>query len=452
MRYTTIPGVSEERRLGRVGKIHLGVIKRHLKNNTEFPDKTDHFVFDKDPKNEPAMAARALYGDNARSLICVLPSDVHEIVFPQAYKYYKSGGKLWCTGNGIKASRMNTDWKNSTIVECRGPGNNINPCEFYGSRMCGLKCNLNVILPLVSVAGVWTIDTSSINSLIDLNSGIAQVLSIAKQSNIPAHYVPCLLQLLPRRVLHDGKSLIAYTLTLTVAPYDTIGKIRGMMENVRRMLGPTPINSLPPQSPEDEIETDLIPRSIWDKSAITTPESHSLPEAVFDAEPIADAPTPEPMPRLPPKPKSSPPVKPEPPRSSTPPPPVVEDPVEPVPEGPSDEELAAIEAMRGQADQTPEPEPERPGREWTALEPDEDIPYPPDDVAIEVAKAWAVTITLAQQFTMPAGSRTVPRYETWSNWAALAEEAGVWREVHHPGEWTIGEWREIYAYLKKKST
>jgi hypothetical protein len=129
-----INGLSDERRLPRVGKIHLG-IKKLSSRNTEYPSAVDYFVV-KEDDSTPAAAAEAfhkVYGDQPRELDIVFPETglpfdrSLELVFSQFYKQYGKGTGLKCKGDGATASRMQVDEKTGEItrqrIQCLTPEN-----------------------------------------------------------------------------------------------------------------------------------------------------------------------------------------------------------------------------------------------------------------------------------------------------------------------------------------
>jgi hypothetical protein len=168
-RITSIKGLSEARRLPRLGKIYLGKkIKKNVPNpgcsckpdegcfRCTYPKETPYFVI-------PPEVAK-VYGENPTVLRVKVPVNDLTVVFPQAYKYYGSGRGLKCAGDGEIAYRMNEKSFAMEQVSC--------PCPHLEAKECQQTGVLNVILYEVSKAGVYQITTRSKNSIRDVNSGL----------------------------------------------------------------------------------------------------------------------------------------------------------------------------------------------------------------------------------------------------------------------------------------
>ena len=144
-----LDGLSEIRRMPRLGKIRLG--KKVKGPNGTYPTEVDYFIFD-----DHAHVAKLGFGDKPEDLKAIdvmLPSESIEECFPTALKSYKTAG-LFCEGDGEKALRRAPDgsWQER---EC--------PCELYTKEKpdCKQVAVLNVIVPKISVGGVFQCVTSS---------------------------------------------------------------------------------------------------------------------------------------------------------------------------------------------------------------------------------------------------------------------------------------------------
>src|SRR3990167_1112232 len=107
--FTRIKGLSDIRRLPRLGKIRLG-IKKLAKSGKEYPAEVSWFVV-------PPEVAK-VYGEKPTELDVMFPTEDEHMVFPQAYRWYVSNG-LRCKGNGEIAMRRFADLAkgNREIVE-----------------------------------------------------------------------------------------------------------------------------------------------------------------------------------------------------------------------------------------------------------------------------------------------------------------------------------------------
>ena len=149
-----IKGISEIRRLPRLGKIRLGE-KKTTESGKEYPVETSHFVV-------PGEVAR-IYGDQPNSLDILLPVENLEVVFPQAMKLYSTRG-LICAGNRETAMFYNPTSANMEVKTC--------PCD-KADEECKHLGSLMVILPKVCLGGIYQIDTRSFNSIVNINSNLA---------------------------------------------------------------------------------------------------------------------------------------------------------------------------------------------------------------------------------------------------------------------------------------
>lgn len=248
-RFTQIHGLSQARRLPRLGKIRLGVrVKKRapdrrckhdpagMCNYCTYPRETPHFVVP--PEVEK------VYGREPTALDILLPVDDPEVVFPQAFEYYGSGRGLKCTGNGRTALRYNEKTKEMEQVDCT--------CPLYeNDEGCTQRGHLAVILPKVSVGGIYQIDTGSYNSIVDLNSSLDYVRALIGRFAM----VPLKLKREPRETHHDGQRQIHYIMRVELEGDVTF--INQLRENTQRVLaGPT--YALPAPAVDNPVGADPV--------------------------------------------------------------------------------------------------------------------------------------------------------------------------------------------------
>ena len=154
-----IKGLSEKLRLPRRGKIRLGE-KKLSKQGKEYPSALDFFACPKE--------IQEIYGDKPRKLDIMIPMEEREQFFPQAYKRYGSSAGLICRGNGEVATEIAEEGMKE--IECQGKD-----CPHYQKGECKQIGNLQVILPKIKGLGVYQIDTSSYNSIVNINSGVEMI-------------------------------------------------------------------------------------------------------------------------------------------------------------------------------------------------------------------------------------------------------------------------------------
>ena len=168
-----IRGFDDHLRIQRLGKIRLGV-KKQSKSGTEYPQAVDYFVCPPE--------VREIYGEKPRRLDVIIPHDNMEAIFPTSLKRYGSQRGLICRGNGQQAQCQIEGSDDFQEIEC-----SYKDCKHYQQGNCKEVGNLQVILPEVrGVLGVYQIDTSSYNSILNIKSGL-EVLrrTVGRFSMIP---------------------------------------------------------------------------------------------------------------------------------------------------------------------------------------------------------------------------------------------------------------------------
>jgi hypothetical protein len=217
-------------RIPRLGKIRIG-IKEEGKN---YPKGVDYFVCPEE--------VQAVYGERPKKLNILFHSDDIEEVFPQYYKRYGMGTGLVCKGDGETASAINTKSGEFEEIECLGT-----ECSFYTSNKCKRIGNLHFMIVGVNRLGVYQLDTSSINSIVNVNGGIEYAKLMTKGR---LAMIPFILEVIPQEVSPDGKKKIVHVLRLEA--------------NISKMLDaldqkPQEVLSI---APPKGIEEDLFPKPV----------------------------------------------------------------------------------------------------------------------------------------------------------------------------------------------
>lgn len=224
-RFTKIEGISERRRLPRLGKIRLGV-KVLSKKGTEYPKEVDYFVV-------PPEVAK-VYGDKPKELDIMVPINDLGVVFPQAYKWYGSQKGLKCIGDGAKAARLNEETKAIVEREC--------PCELL-EKECFKRAHFMVILPRINMGGVYQIDSGSYHSMVDINSGLEYVEVLVGRFAM----VPLKLRRVARETHEGGIKSVHYPLQVILdADINLLNQLRE--DNKRVLMG---LSALAIEGPED---------------------------------------------------------------------------------------------------------------------------------------------------------------------------------------------------------
>ncbi|MDD5703530.1 MAG: hypothetical protein PHU23_15965 [Dehalococcoidales bacterium] len=253
-----IHGLSEKRRLPRLGKIRTG-IKRSKEVNgktVEYPSAVDYFVLPED--NQYYAELVKVFGDKPRELRILIPVEDEERWCSQYYRAYSQSRGLICKGDGDTAIRMidirtgalaDRNTVEAVLKEVSCPGRD---CPDY-EQSCREIMNLQFLLPEVPGLGVWQIDTSSINSIRNINSAADLVKRIYGRIAM----IPLLLTLEPQEVQDsEGKRR-----TVNILNLRTNRTLLEMMETISKpapqMLAPGDVQ-LP--EPDDEVPEMIIPQ------------------------------------------------------------------------------------------------------------------------------------------------------------------------------------------------
>ncbi len=211
--FTRIKGVSERRRLPRLGKIRLGVKKVSQRTGAEYPSETPYFVV-------PVEVAK-VYGEKPVELDVMFAINDIDIIFPQKYTWYGVSKGPKCIGDGERAMRVNEEG----VFESREC-----PCELLESGDCQRRAHLMVLLPHVSLGGVYQIDIGSYHSIVDINSGLEYIDALVGRFAM----VPCKLRRMPRETHANGKKQVHYTLSVH---FDgNVEMLNALRENTQRVL------------------------------------------------------------------------------------------------------------------------------------------------------------------------------------------------------------------------
>ena len=271
-----IKGLTENRRLIRIGKIHLGIKVEKLDPKTgdpvyntrgeviTYPKATDYFVCPPE--------VQAVYGEQPDRLDVIIPVEDDELWCNQYYRQYSRTWGLVCRGDGETCNRKidrqtgaiaNRDSKDVVWKEgmpCPG-----RDCPDYQAKKCQETMNLQFLLPRVPGLGVWQIDTGSVNSIRNINDNAAMLRAVCDRVS----WIPLTLTLEPKEVINpdDGKKKVVRCLNLR---HD-----KGLLEILEArdktrttLLIPMPAEDQQPldESPEDEEDGLFLPEAIAEQS------------------------------------------------------------------------------------------------------------------------------------------------------------------------------------------
>lgn len=247
-----IHGLSEQRRLPRLGKIRLGIkVTKKRQDNSEYtyPSAVDYFVLPEELKK--------YLGEKPTEIPIMIPVEDDEVWCNQYYKCYSYTRGLTCRGDGVTCRRMvdmatgdkagkdtkgEVTWKEG--LSCDGRN-----CNYYKADDCKETMNLQFIMPDIPGLGVWQIDTGSINSIRNINNAAAMVRAVYKRIS----FIPLTLTLEEQEVVNpdDGKKKKVHVLNLR-----TRGTLKELMleasKPVSELLIPPPADDeAPMDNPEN---------------------------------------------------------------------------------------------------------------------------------------------------------------------------------------------------------
>jgi hypothetical protein len=193
-----IKNLSDKRRLPRLGKIHLGVKITNVIGE-EYPKATDYFVCPPE--------VQAVFGEKPKELRIMVPVEDEEVWASQYYRCYSRSRGLVCKGDGETALRM-VDMKTGKLAGRNSKETELQETACYGQacpdyeKRCREVMNLQFLLGEVPGLGVWQIDTSSVNSIRNINSAAEMIKSVCGRISM----IPLLLTLEPQEVQCTGGS------------------------------------------------------------------------------------------------------------------------------------------------------------------------------------------------------------------------------------------------------
>lgn len=256
-----IRGLTENRRLIRLGKIHLGIKAEKLDPKTgepvyntrgeiiTYPKATDYFVCPPE--------VQEVYGEKPDRLDIIIPVEDDEMWCHQYYRQYSRTRGLVCKGTGETCNRK-LDPQTGAIVTrdskeyvwkeglpCDGPA-----CPDYQAKKCQETMNLQFLLPRVPGLGVWQIDTGSVNSIRNINDNAAMLRAVCDRVS----WIPLTLTLEPKEVINpdDGKKKIVRCLNIR-QDKGLLTMLEARDKPRTTLLIPMPVED---QQPLDEISDD----------------------------------------------------------------------------------------------------------------------------------------------------------------------------------------------------
>lgn len=302
-----IKGLTERRRMPRIGKIHLGIKVTKNKKGEDcapYPRATDYFVYPGEGSAGYELIDELLkeYGEKPKELPIIFPLEDEEAICSQYYRCYSRSRGLVCRGDGETCMRMidtdsgdlvNKDSENTELKEMTCEGRE---CPNYAKGNCREIMNLQFMLPKISGLGVWQIDTSSINSIRNINSCLELIRSVYGRVRM----VPLFLSIEPMEVTPPNtKKKTVHVLNLRSMDNMIQAALNARKQPLELILGSVGIEQAqkdvdeawPPAEQDrmlstEEAEERMTPEEI---------ESAKLAEELFDKREPEVEPEPEPV-------------------------------------------------------------------------------------------------------------------------------------------------------------
>lgn len=215
-----IKDLSNRGRVPRLGKIHLGVMKKGKKS--EYPSAVDYFVCPPEVKK--------VYGNQPKRLKIAFHSNDLEEVFPQYYKRYGRSTGLVCKGDGENANCANSETGEFEEITCLG-----RECEYYKENKCKQIGNLYFLIRGVDRFGVYQLDTSSYNSILNINGGIEYAKKITGGK---LAMLPFFLDVIPQEVSPNGSKKTVWVLRLEADISEMKKALEAKSEGILRLEEP----------------------------------------------------------------------------------------------------------------------------------------------------------------------------------------------------------------------
>lgn len=257
-KFNRIEGISDRRRLPRLGKLRLGI--KIQKGDKEYPAELPFFRLPEEVAHVYGFRDADIALERAKAMGCtredvlryieknyrilaeevgvMFPLEDETAVFPQAYVWYGRTKGAKCRGNGREAERM-TD-SGMQEIEC--------PCEHLKAEdnpkgECTHRAHLMVLVPKVNMGGVYQVDMGSYHSIVDLNSGIDYVRAMVGRIAL----IPMTLRRVARETHAVDSKQTHFTLQLICNV--RIDQLEGVIKDSSRILTGTERLALP--APED---------------------------------------------------------------------------------------------------------------------------------------------------------------------------------------------------------
>lgn len=308
--FSSIKGLSDRRRLPRLNKIRLGFKVKSDKG--EYPAELPFFLLPpevarefgfKDAERSVTRAKemgcsrdmvlkfiRDNYSSLAEEIEIMFPINDREVVMPVALKYYGSSSGIKCQGNGEEALRSVDVIKegNPTIIEGQPKDAKMIrvecPCGLLKTEenpkgACTQRGALRFMVPKVNMGGVYEIPFSSINSIIDVQSGLDYIAGLTAGRFC---MIPLTLRRIPTQTHHNNQKQVHFTMQVIFnVSADVLNELRA---GSNRVITQSSAFILPPP---DDTNPIAEPADLILEQEPTTEYEVDL-QAIYDCGTVAD--------------------------------------------------------------------------------------------------------------------------------------------------------------------
>lgn len=265
-----IRAMDTRRRMPRLGKIRIGVMKEN--NGSRYPKGVDHFVCPpqvldalKDSAGNPTVPFCEGKCNEERGpveLPVMLLSNEGERVADLWYRNYAASVGLRCKGDGVTADALldhaeiekragditqpvdlqvwasaSTQKSARVQIDCWGEGYDDHAaCPAYDEAKCKRLMMFQFAIIKAPGLGVWQFDTSSIFSIMNVQSFL-EFLGTVTGGRIAG--IPLVMRVVPQQVAPDGKKKTVYVIELT-SPMSLPQIAEAMQKPLAEALLPAP--------------------------------------------------------------------------------------------------------------------------------------------------------------------------------------------------------------------
>ena len=253
-------GISEIVRLPCLGKIKLGT--RAARNDESiYYLPAAHFVCPDEVKK--------VFGEKPKKLRIMFPTENSEQWASQYLRCYSATGDLICRGNGetalakveMRTGKIGSMGTTSKLLEMPC---NPDRCPCHRQGYCRQVMNLQFLLPDCPGLGVYQLDTSSYQSMSNVNSFLELMRGACQRVSM----IPLSLELVEQKVQPERWLKRTYVLRL-ICPHS--------LAEIQRFVPVPPGRALILPSPDSEPPDDLFP-----EEAVRTSETVQEPAGTDD--------------------------------------------------------------------------------------------------------------------------------------------------------------------------